>query len=33
VNGHRKVVRVKKVRRCFVPPFVSTTLSVTYSAS
>jgi hypothetical protein len=33
VNGHRKVVRFKKVHRCFVPQFVFTTLSVTYSAS
>jgi Protein of unknown function (DUF541) len=33
VNGHRKVVRVKKVHRCFVPPFAYTTLTVTYAAS
>jgi len=29
----RKLVGFKKVHRCFVPPFASTTLTVTYSAS
>jgi uncharacterized protein YggE len=33
VGGKRKLVRVKHVRRCFVPSFESTTLSVTYSAT
>lgn len=33
VNGHRKVVRFKKVHRCFVPGFATTTLTVTYSAT
>jgi len=33
VGGKRKLERVKHVRRCFVPSFESTTLSVTYSAT
>jgi hypothetical protein len=33
VAGKRKVVRGKKVHRCFVPPFQPTTLTVTYAAS
>jgi uncharacterized protein YggE len=33
VNGKRKVVATKKVHRCFVPPSVTTVLTVTYSAS
>ncbi len=33
VGGKRKVVGTKRVRRCFVPPSVTTTLTVTYSAS
>jgi hypothetical protein len=32
VNHKRRLVRVKKVRRCIVPPYQSTTLTVTYSA-
>jgi Protein of unknown function (DUF541) len=33
VNHKRKVVATKRVRRCFVPPFEATTLTVTYSAT
>jgi len=33
VGGKRKVVRVRRVHRCFVPPFEVTTLTVTYSAT
>jgi hypothetical protein len=33
VKHKRKVVRFKKVHRCFVPPFQATSLTVTYSAS
>ena len=33
VNGKKKVVGTKKVHRCFVPPFVVTVLTVTYSAT
>jgi hypothetical protein len=33
VRKHRKVIRFKKVHRCFVPQFEATTLTVTYSAS
>jgi uncharacterized protein YggE len=33
VAGKKKVVTGKRVRRCFVPPFETTTLTVTYSAS
>jgi uncharacterized protein YggE len=33
VAGKRKVVGTKKVHRCFVPPFVATVLTVTYSAT
>jgi hypothetical protein len=32
VGGKRKVVRVRRVHRCFAPPFEVTTLTVTYSA-
>lgn len=32
-NGRRKLVRTKKVHRCFVPRTASVTLTVTYSAS
>ncbi len=32
-NHRRKLVGFKKVHRCFVPPFASTTLTVTYSAT
>jgi uncharacterized protein YggE len=33
VGGKRKRVGSKRVHRCFVPPFETTTLTVTYSAS
>jgi uncharacterized protein YggE len=33
VAGKKRVVAGKRVRRCFVPPFETTTLTVTYSAS
>jgi hypothetical protein len=33
IHGRRKFVRLKKVHRCFVPPFETTTLVVTYSAT
>jgi hypothetical protein len=33
IGGKRKVVRTKRVHRCFVPPFEITTLTVTYSAT
>ena len=33
VAGKRKLVGTKKVHRCFVPPFVVTVLTVTYSAT
>jgi hypothetical protein len=33
VNHKRKLVRVKRVRRCFVPAFQETALTVTYSAT
>jgi hypothetical protein len=33
VAGRKTVVAGKRVRRCFVPPFETTTLMVTYSAS
>jgi hypothetical protein len=33
VNGKRKVVGIKKVHRCFVPPNVVTVLTVTYAAT
>jgi uncharacterized protein YggE len=33
IGGKRKLQRFKKVHRCFVPPFESTTLTVTYSAT
>ena len=33
VKGHRRFVPGKKVRRCFVPRFEFTSLTVTYSAS
>jgi uncharacterized protein YggE len=33
VNGKRKLVRVKRVHRCFVPPFEVTSLTVTFAAS
>ena len=32
-NGKRKLVRIKRVHRCFVPPFAVTTLTVTFAAS
>jgi hypothetical protein len=33
VNGRKRVVKTKKVHRCFVPAFETTTLTVTYSAT
>ena len=33
VGGKRKLVRVKKVHTCFVPPFEAVSLTVTYSAT
>jgi len=33
VRGKRKIVGTKRVHRCFVPPSVTTTLTVTYSAT
>ena len=33
VNGKRKIVGTKRVRRCFVPPTEATALTVTYSAT
>ena len=33
VDGKRKVVSTKKVHRCFVPPEVTTVLTVTYAAT
>jgi hypothetical protein len=33
VGGKRTLLRVKRVHRCFVPPFEATTLTVTYAAS
>ena len=33
VDGKRKVVGTKKVHRCFVPPSVTTVLTVTYAAT
>lgn len=32
-DGKRKLVRVKRVHRCFAPAFEDTTLAVTYAAS
>ncbi len=33
VKGHRKLIRVKRVYRCFVPRFASLSVSLTYNAS
>lgn len=33
VTGKHRVVGTKRVHRCFVPPFVTTVLTVTYSAT
>jgi hypothetical protein len=33
INGKRKVVRVKKVHVCIVPPYEASTLTVTYAAT
>jgi uncharacterized protein YggE len=33
VDGKRKVIGTRKVHRCIVPPFVTTVLTVTYSAT
>lgn len=32
VNHKRKLVRIKKVHACIVPPYEATTLTVTYNA-
>ena len=33
VNGKRKLVKVKRIHRCIVPPFTTTVLTVTFAAT